>query len=526
VRTRIASPAILVFLLLGHSTLNAQAISKHQASRQDQVNSGEQIFKKVAPSLAALRTVKSGQTHAVASAIVLTPDGFIGTNYHATQGADEVEVTLPESGQGGPHLALKHLKLMYLDSSKDLAILKADVEGLHSLGCPSDQTVSTRVGERVYALGNPRGLESTISDGIISGLRTIYGQDVIQHTAPISPGSSGGALVDSQGNLIGMNSWQVRDSQNLNFAIPRKYLCAALAQAQHATVELTFPKDELDRDNKFAKRAREALVQHDYIEAINIGTQAIGAGESSSEIYAILGEAYSSSGNTQEAERYLLQCVLLTGNDDEFKQEARVFLLKIFTDKFKQDPASVNRTTFLKVATDFLDSKSPLNNVGDALYQECRREAASVAGTLNSINGTWIDASEDESLNRSFNDCTYKITPDDSGRFWLTTQGHETARTALTLNTFYVAGKISESDGIISGVLQKDETIVSNEDPHINGVARQSVSVVLKLSDDMMALEGTADYSDIRSSGDLSSVLLTLMKPSIGEHRIRLVRSH
>lgn len=78
-----------------------------------------------------LRSIKSGETHSLASAIVLTPDGFLGTNYHAIQGADEVEGTIP-SGQTGQNLVLKHLKLMYADRSKDLAILKADANGFPS----------------------------------------------------------------------------------------------------------------------------------------------------------------------------------------------------------------------------------------------------------------------------------------------------------------------------------------------------------------------------------------------------------
>jgi S1-C subfamily serine protease len=75
------------------------------------------------------------------------------------------------------------------------------------------------VGERVFAVGSPRGLENSLSEGLISGLREENGIRYIQTSASISPGSSGGGLFDAAGNLIGVTTLLVRDSQNLNFAI-------------------------------------------------------------------------------------------------------------------------------------------------------------------------------------------------------------------------------------------------------------------------------------------------------------------
>jgi S1-C subfamily serine protease len=75
------------------------------------------------------------------------------------------------------------------------------------------------VGEKVYSIGTPRGLEKTIADGIISGLLTRSNPHLIQTTAPISPGSSGGGLFDAYGNLIGITTLSLKESQNINFAI-------------------------------------------------------------------------------------------------------------------------------------------------------------------------------------------------------------------------------------------------------------------------------------------------------------------
>jgi serine protease Do len=75
------------------------------------------------------------------------------------------------------------------------------------------------VGEEVYTIGSPSGLESTLGQGIISGLRQLESQRLIQTTAPISPGSSGGGLFDRSGNVIGITTFMISKGQSLNFAI-------------------------------------------------------------------------------------------------------------------------------------------------------------------------------------------------------------------------------------------------------------------------------------------------------------------
>ena len=81
------------------------------------------------------------------------------------------------------------------------------------------RTQELSVGERVYTIGNPSGLTKTLGEGIISGLRVKNGINLVQTTAQISRGSSGGALVDSRGALVGITTFLLRDAQNLNFAI-------------------------------------------------------------------------------------------------------------------------------------------------------------------------------------------------------------------------------------------------------------------------------------------------------------------
>jgi S1-C subfamily serine protease len=81
------------------------------------------------------------------------------------------------------------------------------------------QFSSLKVGERVYSVGAPSGLERTLGEGIISGLRSSKKDRFVQTTAPISPGSSGGGLFDSSGNLIGVTTFLVKEAQSINFAI-------------------------------------------------------------------------------------------------------------------------------------------------------------------------------------------------------------------------------------------------------------------------------------------------------------------
>ena len=131
------------------------------------------------------------------------------SNYHVVAFASKIIV---ESKNG------KRLKagIVYFNSENDIAILRT----ASSLDVGTSKIASSlTIGQKVYAIGNPSGLDWSISDGIISGFRTNNGSELIQFTAPISPGSSGGGLFDSNGNLIGITTSQIKSAQNLNFAI-------------------------------------------------------------------------------------------------------------------------------------------------------------------------------------------------------------------------------------------------------------------------------------------------------------------
>lgn len=158
-------------------------------------------------------------------------DGQIATNYHVIEGAVKGTAKLV-----GGETAFNIEGHTAIDKARDLAVLKVTTLRAPALSLGNSDTV--KVGETVYAVGNPRGLEGTFSQGNISSIRpegnTAVRGKVLQITAPISPGSSGGAVLNSNGKVIGIAVATVVNGQNLNFAIPSNYLKALLVQAGEA----------------------------------------------------------------------------------------------------------------------------------------------------------------------------------------------------------------------------------------------------------------------------------------------------
>lgn len=109
-----------------------------------------------------------------------------------------------------------------MDKTNDLVILK--VSGLYGDKLTLGSETIPEIGEKIYAVGNPKGLSGTFSEGILSGVRELTTNKVLQITAPISPGSSGGPVLNSSGQVVGIAFASFTSGQNLNFAIPVKYL--------------------------------------------------------------------------------------------------------------------------------------------------------------------------------------------------------------------------------------------------------------------------------------------------------------
>ena len=174
-----------------------------------------EVFKKVAPSVYAVlasasrERMLSGDGVSQGSAIAVSVQELI-TNCHVVEGTTFVVIVQKER--------VHEAKLVKSSPASDRCVIRVESGGLSPIqGSRSYSDLS--VGERTYSVGTPSGLEQTLGEGLISGLREDKGVKLIQTSAPISPGSSGGGLFDASGNLIGITTFMLRDTQALNFAI-------------------------------------------------------------------------------------------------------------------------------------------------------------------------------------------------------------------------------------------------------------------------------------------------------------------
>jgi hypothetical protein len=157
---------------------------------------------------------KDGKALAQGTGFLISKDGRIVTNYHVIAEGNSAVVKLPD----GAFYVVDGL--LAFDKTRDVAVIKAHGENFRTLTFGNSDRI--RIGEEVVAIGNPLSLESTVSNGIISGIRTVEqrGGKFLQTTAPISPGSSGGPLFNMEGEVIGINTSYLEGGENLNFAIP------------------------------------------------------------------------------------------------------------------------------------------------------------------------------------------------------------------------------------------------------------------------------------------------------------------
>lgn len=145
---------------------------------------------------------------------VVLPGGLVVTNCHVVEKSVFFEVK--HQGQTYP------AKRKHTDHDRDICSLLVD--GFNTAPVSLGNTKSLKVGQRVYAIGAPKGLELTLSEGIISRLREVDGGRYIQTSAPISRGSSGGGLFNEEGRLIGLPTFYLADGQQLNFAVPVEWV--------------------------------------------------------------------------------------------------------------------------------------------------------------------------------------------------------------------------------------------------------------------------------------------------------------
>jgi S1-C subfamily serine protease len=162
----------------------------------------------------------NGQPLSLGSGFFISND-IVATNAHVIEGASSGTAKLI----GDTHV-LQILGTVAVDRHADLALLKVNSPAPALVLAAS---ASPSVGDKVYVVGSPLGLEGTFSEGIISAVRKVGADSILQMTAPISPGSSGGPVIDNSGAVIGVAVATFQYGQNLNLAVPASYLSGLLA---------------------------------------------------------------------------------------------------------------------------------------------------------------------------------------------------------------------------------------------------------------------------------------------------------
>ena len=165
------------------------------------------------------------------------PDGTLVTNAHVIEKARQVAVTFPDGLE-------RPARVMGADPVTDLALLRVEATGLPYL--PVGEPVGHRVGQLVVAIGNPYGFDATVSAGVLSAVdRTLPGRrplrHLLQHTAPLNPGNSGGPLVDAEGRVLGVNVAILAVAQGIGFAVPAQTLSWVVPRLlRHGQIQRAF----------------------------------------------------------------------------------------------------------------------------------------------------------------------------------------------------------------------------------------------------------------------------------------------
>lgn len=191
--------------------IHASAFAQNQA-----LKSPSEIAREQSKAVVIIEALdERGSVTGQGSGFIVTPQGAVVTNLHVVQGASSLRVKLP----GGD--AYKTSDLVDVDDVKDIAIVK--IKGFKLPAVTLGDSDKAETGEAVVAISSPEGLVNSISTGVISGVRRFDTHRVFQISAPISQGSSGGALFNSSGEVIGVITYLLKSGQNLNFAVPINY---------------------------------------------------------------------------------------------------------------------------------------------------------------------------------------------------------------------------------------------------------------------------------------------------------------
>ncbi|QQS42596.1 MAG: tetratricopeptide repeat protein [Acidobacteriota bacterium] len=255
------------------------------------------LVRLVKPSAVAIETFDAaGNSITRGSGFFIAPDRII-TNRHVIERSSRVEVHL---NNGRKYTASG---ILAVDGEGDLALIQVSVP--HEFAIPlTIQDTAPEEGESIVVIGNPFGLEGSVSDGIVSAVREIpgYGK-IIQITAPISPGSSGSPVVNMRGEVIGVATLQAAEGQSLNFAVPS----ARIARLEAGELQSFTSANSADRQTRRAvaerlySRGLANLSSDDFAKALPFFEQAVAIDPTYAEAWYQVGFCYGMLGKHEES---------------------------------------------------------------------------------------------------------------------------------------------------------------------------------------------------------------------------------
>jgi len=225
--------------------------------KEESVESLPSLIKRIKPSTVIIFAYDDkGEFLQLGSGFFISQNGDVITNYHVIQGASSAEIKTANE---------KTYPITYIvagDAQNDLIRLSVNIPSQDVYPLSLSKTIP-EVGERIIVYGSPLGLENTVSDGIVSAIRDIpdYGR-IIQITAPISPGSSGSPVLNLQGEVIGIATFQMIEGQNLNFAIPSERIVnlnLIEEKKTFTTEELFGQESKAKKDSDYPEAFKKAL---------------------------------------------------------------------------------------------------------------------------------------------------------------------------------------------------------------------------------------------------------------------------
>lgn len=209
-----------------------------------------------------------GQALSIGSGFFVA-NNIVATNLHVIEGSSRGYIKII-----GSNSKSNIEGIVAIDQSHDLVLIKVDGE---APPLPLGDSSKLAVGQTIFAVGNPKGLEGTFSSGIISSLREFEEGLIVQITAPISPGSSGGPILNETGKAVGISVATYKGGQNLNFAIPVNYLTELLKTKPNKTrpldsVEISNRKSSISRGEKLTTSVEAHTMTWDWEAHVTFDT--------------------------------------------------------------------------------------------------------------------------------------------------------------------------------------------------------------------------------------------------------------